>query len=91
MAKNQDNIFGSFGADVTQREQEQRQIEAAVTGKPAHPAIAGRPRKRVDGTSMSISISKADKERVKRYAFDHSVSVSDLIHVWINQHCVEEA
>ena len=91
MAKKQDNIFGSFGADVTEREEEQRQIENAVMGKPAHPAVSGRPRKRVDATTMSISISKADKLKVKKYAFEHTVTVSDLIHIWINQHCVEDA
>ena len=91
MAKNQDNIFGSFGSDLTERVEEQKQIEAAVTGKPSSPAVSGRPRKRVDATTMSISISRADKLLVKKYAFEHTVTVSDLIHVWINQHCVEDA
>ena len=91
MAKSQGNIFGSFGQDAVEREEQQRQIEAAVTGKPSSPAVSGRPRKRVDATTMSISISKADKLLVKRYAFEHTVTVSDLIHIWINQHCVEDA
>lgn len=91
MAKNQDNIFGSFGSDLTERVEEQKQIEAAVTGKPSGPAVSGRPRKRVDATTMSISISRADKLLVKKYAFEHAATVSDLIHIWINQHCVEDA
>ena len=94
MAKGQDNIFGAFGNDLAAREQEQARTEAIVTGKRTeeedHPALVGRPRKRIDATSMSISISRADKMLVKRYALDHAVTVSDLIHLWINQHCVEE-
>ena len=38
---------------------------------------------------MTISISQADKDLVKSYAFAHAVTVSDLIHTWINEHCTE--
>ena len=87
------NMFGSYGLAAQARQQEQERIEAAVTGRAA-PATAkrpaaGRPRKRVDATGMTISISQADKDLVKTYAFAHAVTVSDLIHTWINQHCVD--
>lgn len=99
------NMFGSFGPAVAEREQEQRRIEAAVTGKRA-PGLAkavtsakppapragatGRPRKRANATCMTISIDQADKDLVKEYAFAHAVTVSDLIHMWIRQNCKDE-
>lgn len=92
------NMFGSFAKSVAEREQEQRAIEAAVTGKAAPEPAAksvmktpgvGRPRKRVDATSMTICISQADKELVKAYALAHAVTVSDLIHKWIQETCDE--
>ncbi len=101
------NMFGSFGQAVAEREQEQKRIEAEVTGrtapepaggksvtagKPAarpRAAATGRPRKRVAPTCMTISISQADKDLVKDYAFAHAVTVSDLIHTWINENCTE--
>ena len=89
MAKNQDNMFGSFGSSLNERVHEQAHTEAVVTGQKPHPGTVGRPRKRVNAVTMSISISEADKLLVKRYAFDHALTVSDLIHTWINQHCVE--
>lgn len=58
--------------------------------KPARSPVSGRPRKRVDATSMTISISQADKDLVKEYAFKNAVTVSDLIHTWINEHCTED-
>lgn len=91
MAK-QKNMFGSFGAAVEQREQEQQQIEAVVTGKSQtqSPAKAvGRPRKRQDATQITLIISKADKEKVKAYAFNHAVTVSDLLHRWIEENCTD--
>lgn len=56
---------------------------------PSGAAPLGRPRKRLDATTMTISISQADKDQVKSYAFAHAVTVSDLIHTWINLHCTE--
>ena len=88
MAK-KENMFGSFGAAAADREQEQKQIEAIVTGKEARPELTGRPRKRKDAVNMTISISKEDRETVKAYAYDHAVTVSDLIHTWILLHCKE--
>ena len=101
MAKQETNIFGSFGVAAQERQAEQQRIEARVTGQaaPSKPRAAkrasgtaalGRPRKRLDATTMTISISQADKDQVKSYAFAHAVTVSDLIHTWINEHCVEE-
>lgn len=93
-------MFGSFGTAAEQRQAEQQRIKARVTGQAAPPkpwaakrasgsAPLGRPRKRLDAMTMTISISQADKDLVKSYAFAHAVTVSDLIHTWINQHCVE--
>lgn len=84
------NIFGSFGTAATERAQEQQQIEAAVIGRPARPGTTGRPRKRQDATTMTISISQSDKDLVKSFAFQHSVTVSDLIHKWIIENCTEQ-
>lgn len=90
MAKQQKNMFGSFGAAVEQREQEQQQIEAMVTGKSQGSVKAvGRPRKRQDATQITLIISKADKEKVKAYAFNHAVTVSDLLHRWIEENCTD--
>lgn len=49
--------------------------------------LLGRPRKRENATTLTVSISRADKELVKMYAYRHSLSVSDLIHMWINEKC----
>ena len=83
------SIFASFDSYAKAREQEQAQIEAEVTGQPKRPGAVGRPKKRHDATSMTISISRSDKELVKAYAFEHSVTVSDLIHKWIIENCTE--
>lgn len=84
-----ENMFGSFAPAVQARQQEQQQIEAVVTGKPAQPGAVGRPRKRQDTTTITLSISAADKQRVKAYAFANSVTVSDLLHQWIMENCAE--
>lgn len=100
MAKAKENLFGSFDLAARERQAEQQRIEARVTGQAAHmkpqaakrasgAAPLGRHRKRLDATTMTISISQADKDQVKSYAFAHAVTVSDLIHTWINEHCVE--
>jgi len=96
MAKQGENLFGSFDLAATERQREQQRIEARVTGQAAPPepkgraVPLGRPRKRMDATSMTISISQADKDLVKTFAFRHALTVSDLVHTWINQHCTEE-
>lgn len=81
---------------ATERQQEQAKIEARVTGQAAPPepkgraVPLGRPRKRMDAASMTISISQADKDLVKLFAFRHALTVSDLVHTWIKEHCTEE-
>lgn len=95
MAK-KENLFGSFDLAAAERQQEQERIEARVTGQAAPPepkgraVPLGRPRKRLDATTMTISISQADKDLVKAFAFSRALTVSDLVHTWINEHCVEE-
>lgn len=88
--KQKGNMFGSFGVAAQERQKEQQQIEATVTGK--EPAIknVGRPRKRQDATSITLVISEADKAKVKAYAFKNSVTVSDLLHTWITECCKKE-
>lgn len=96
MAKQGENLFGSFDLAATARQREQQRIEARVTGQAAPPepkgraVPLGRPRKRLEATSMTISISQADKDLVKSFAFRHALTVSDLIHTWINEHCTED-
>lgn len=52
MAKNQDNMFGSFGSSLNERVHEQAHTEAVVTGQKPHPGTVGRPRKRVNAMTM---------------------------------------
>lgn len=76
-------MFGAFGRAAVEREAEQANIEAAVTGKA--PVL----RKRgVGATTMTLSISAEDKQRVKEYAARQSLTVSDLLHEWIVKYCV---
>lgn len=92
MATEKANMFGSYGAAAEARQQEQSKIEAAVTGAPEEkrPGTVGRPRKRQNATTMTVSISQADKDRVKAYAFHHALTVSDLLHQWIELHCQDD-
>lgn len=80
-----------FAAAVQQRQQEQQEIEAAVTGAPAPAQQAGgRLKKRgEDATTMTLAISKEDKATVKAWAAQHSTTVSDLLHKWIMENCTE--
>lgn len=73
------NMFSGFGAAVQQREQEQQKISAVVTGAPAPKS---------NKTTITLSISNADKSKVKQYALAHGTTVSDLLHDWIEQNCV---
>ena len=64
------NLFGSFDMAAAERQREQAKTEARVTGQAAREpkpraVPSGRPRKRQDATSMTISISQADKDLVK--------------------------
>lgn len=38
-------------------------------------------------TTITLSISKADKMRVKLYATRERTTVSELLHRWIEEHC----
>lgn len=81
-----------FAAAVQQRQQEQQEIEAAVTGTtaPAQQQAGGRLKKRgADATTMTLAISKEDKAKVKAWAAQHSTTVSDLLHNWIEEKCSE--
>lgn len=75
-------MFGSFGKAAVEREAEQANIAATVTG--AVPVL----RKRGAGaTTMTLSISAEDKQRVKEFAARQSLTVSDLLHEWIVKYC----
>ena len=81
MAKKQSNMFGSFGQAAEQREKEQRKIEAAVTGQQEPAQDSG---KRV---TMMLSMSEADKYKLKSYALKQGKPVSAIVHEWISEHC----
>ena len=40
-------------------------------------------------TTITLSITEADKLKVKVYAMAHKTTVSDLLHGWIQEHCSE--
>lgn len=85
MAKKVD-FFERFSED---RQTGQAEIEAELTGKPVE-RKKGRPKKREDITTLTLSISRKDSERIKAYAFGKSLSVSDVLHLWIDEHCGQE-
>ncbi|MDE7243325.1 MAG: hypothetical protein K2O18_05010 [Oscillospiraceae bacterium] len=80
-----------FAAAAQRREQEQQEIEAAVTGKPASdPALtpSGRYRKRgADATTLTVCIKREDKIRIKQCAAAKCMTVSDLMHELIEKYC----
>lgn len=76
------NMFKSFGAAADERERDQAHLEATLTGQ-----TSPRPRKRVNATTITLVISQADKDRVKAFALEQNVSVSDLLHRWIEDYC----
>ena len=46
------------------------------------------PKKRGYGaTSITLAISAEDKKIVKMYALHKDMTVSDLLHEWIGEHC----
>lgn len=48
----------------------------------------GRSKKRGDdATTITLTISRKDKELVKTWAIRNCVSVSDLLHQWIQEKC----
>ena len=74
-----------FEQAAVKRQQEQKTIEAAVLGKPAQ-KDTWRARKRGDdATSITLSISREDKERVNVLAEKRGLSISDLLHFWIQE------
>ena len=78
-----------FSAAAQKRQQEQQDIEAVVTSAPGS-AGTGRFKKRgPDATTMTLAISKEDKQRVKAWAAQHSTTVSDLLHSWIEEYCTD--
>lgn len=51
-------------------------------------SIRGRPKKRgADSGTITLTISKEDKRRMKAYALERDVSMSDLLHDWITDFC----
>lgn len=78
-----------FSEAAQKRQKEQQEIEAAVTGKPeAAVPNTGRMKKRgLDATTITLAISRADKATVKTWAAQHSTTVSDLLHKWIEENC----
>ncbi len=87
MAKKQDNMFGAFGEAVADREQEQAKIKAVAVGDKDEAPM----RKRgPNATTMTLSISGEDKQKLKAYAAQNYISVSDLLHIWIERYCTDE-
>lgn len=85
MAKSKENIFRTA---VQRREQEQQQIEGVVTGRPNGLTPGGKVKKRGENaTTLTLSCSMEDKLILKAYAASQSMSVSDLLHRWIKEHC----
>jgi len=86
MSGKKGTIFGIFGAAVEERKQEQKQAEAVITGQQKLPPV----RKRGPGaTTITLTISREDKQTVKTYAARQCTTVSDLLHLWIQEHCQE--
>lgn len=73
------NMFGGFDAAAKAREEEQQRLTSAATGTPVQ---SGK-------TTITLSITEADKMKVKVYAMAHKTTVSDLLHGWIQEHCSE--
>ena len=82
-AKQKGNMFGGFANAAQQRKEQQEQIEAAVTGKPAPvaPAVPD------DKTTITLSIGKKDKLDFKMWAVAHGTTMSDMLHEWIEKTC----
>ena len=75
MSKN--NMFDD-AAD--KREKEQSEITANVTRKSE---------KEDRSMKMTLSITPQDRILVKTYAIRNNLTVSDLFHQWISEHCAE--
>ena len=44
-----------------------------------------------NATTMTLAISGEDKAKLKEYAARNYISVSDLLHIWIREHCTDES
>lgn len=71
-----------FDEAVEQREREQSQVQAVITGNA--------PEKTERTMKITFSISPKDRILVKTYAIRHNLTVSDLFHKWINEFCSEK-
>ena len=70
-----------FDEAVEQREREQSQVQAVITGNA--------PEKTERTMKMTFSISPTDRILVKTFAIRHNLTVSDLFHNWIVENCQE--
>ena len=70
-----------FDEAVEQREKEQAEVAAVVTGNA--------PEKTDRTMKMTFSISPQDRILVKTYAIRRNLTVSDLFHQWIVEKCTE--
>ena len=70
-----------FEEAADQREKEQAEVAAVVTGKI--------PEKSERTMKMTFSISPTDRILVKTFAIRHNLTVSDLFHNWIVENCQE--
>ena len=70
-----------FEEATDQREKEQTQLTAVVTGHA--------PEKSERTMKMTFSISPQDRILVKTYAIRRNLTVSDLFHKWISEFCSE--
>ncbi len=76
MAKRGD-LFGGSDAAAKARGEARQRLTSAATGAPA----------RSGKTTITLSITEADKMKVKVYAMAHKTTVSDLLHGWIQEYC----
>ena len=75
------NKSNMFDEAVEQREKEQAQVTAVITGNA--------PEKTERTMKMTFSISPTDRILVKTFAIRHNLTVSDLFHNWIVKNCQE--
>lgn len=80
------NMYGSFGSAAQDRPKDQEMIEAVAKGEPQ----VKLPKRGEGATTMTLTISAADKRQVKTYAARNCTTVSDLLHNWIVQYCTED-
>ncbi len=82
MIKKKGNMI--FEAAQSEREHEQAAVTATVTGKPTPDVVVGRGERQA---KITLSISEQDKIAVKIYAAQNKTTISELLHVWIAEHC----